>query len=307
MFLKNIQIIGASGYIGRAICGALLRDHNVTALSRSMPSCLNHDDISFIPFDYVQNTNFYPPSKIDVLIHAASLFHPRDKLSEAVINENINNELLFIEQIRSLAIRGLVGRYIYISSGGEIYGEDIGIPHKEADPLHPITQYGRFKKVVEEALLKSLVGHCTFTSLRLTNPYGARGPNEKGRNFLNTAIHSALANKEIRIWGRVKTVRNFICIDDFIHALKLVIKFEGNLPPAINVGAKESISLWEAAEIISKRVQEVEIIVEKEDFIPAIKSNTVSTVLLTDLLGWQPRASVEANILGLIETQSQNL
>ena len=58
--MKNIQVIGASGYIGRAICGALLHKYNVTALSRSMPSFLNNDELSFIPFDYVQKIDFNP-------------------------------------------------------------------------------------------------------------------------------------------------------------------------------------------------------------------------------------------------------
>ena len=112
-----------------------------------------------------------------------------------------------------------VAKFIYISTGGAIYGEPQYLPADENHPVRPECQYGISKHTVEHYLyLYNLHYGLKYTVLRYPNVFGPR-QNPKGEAGVNAIfIHQMLEGTTPTIFGDGEQLRDYIYIDDIVDS-----------------------------------------------------------------------------------------
>lgn len=188
-----------------------------------------------------------------------------------------------------------VPRMVFASSGAPA-GEIEPPIHEEVAP-HPVSPYGSSKLAGE--------GYCssywrTFgvetVCLRFGNVYGP-GSGHKS-SVVAKFIREALAGETCHIYGDGRQTRDFIFIDDLVHAIQLSLESDvAGETFQIACGMERTVA--EIAELISTALARkgVEMRIEHEAARRGdVLRNYSDTRKAQDMLGWQPTVSLEEGI-----------
>jgi UDP-glucose 4-epimerase len=126
---------------------------------------------------------------------------------------------------------------VFASSGGTIYGEPRRLPVKETSVSgsHPVSPYGITKKVAEDYLrFYQRYRGLDFTALALANVYGPRQDPAGETGVVAIFATKMLAGETPTIYGDGNQTRDFVFVDDVVHAFALSMdRGSGKL---VNVG-----------------------------------------------------------------------
>jgi UDP-glucose 4-epimerase len=136
-------------------------------------------------------------------------------------------------------------KVVYAASGGTIYGEPRRVPVKEtgAAGSRPVSPYGVSKKVIDEYLrFYQRYRGLDFTALALGNVYGPRQDPLGEAGVI--AIFSArmLAGESPTIFGDGNQTRDFVFVDDAVHAFALAIERGSGKLVNIGTGLETSVN-----------------------------------------------------------------
>lgn len=178
--MARILVTGAGGFIGRALCPALIaRGHRVIAGLRHLPAimspALSGAEIRDLG-EIVPGPNWGSAfAGIDIVIHLAQRAH---RHADAAV---LDQEPEAAASLARAAARAGVRRFVYLSSVKAMAeASPAGRPLRPADPPRPADPYGRAKLASEQAL--AAIGRETGIELVVVRPplvYGA----EAGGNF----------------------------------------------------------------------------------------------------------------------------
>jgi UDP-glucose 4-epimerase len=194
-----------------------------------------------------------------------------------------------------------VYRYLYVSSGGTVYGNAPVLPIPESAPLNPISPYGVAKVAVEQ------IGQHLFRSRQLpfivarpSNPYGrSQGDRTQAmQGLIDVAIKRIKCGEEIVVYGDGNMERDYIHIDDLTSGLMDVFH-QGELGEAYNIGTGRGTSINTAIALLSACAREhglKAVISHRESRHVDVETNAVSYQKLTNLSGWGPTINLANGI-----------
>ncbi len=250
--MKNVLVIGGSGFIGSNIVDKLLDNGyrvSILDLPNSDKPRLNIKTYygRLEEIDLIKK--IINEDSIDTLVHLASAMIPSSDLDsyckefETVIKPTIR-------LLSFLAISNI--KFVYFSSGGAIYGVNKKEVFSESDNTKPISYYGQSKLVLEESIM--LEGRklgLNYLILRPSNPYGI-GQNIYGNQGLIAAcIGHILSGEKITIWGDGSVIRDYIHINDLsIGVVKLIENGVNN--QIYNIGSGIGYSVNEIISMLKK-------------------------------------------------------
>ena len=141
--------------------------------------------------------------------------------------------------------------FVFLSSGGTVYGNAPGRPSCEADPCRPLGWYGQAKLAAEEMIEAAAARHglgCTI--LRLSNPYGYSVGKTRAQGLIPHALRCAMEGHALTLFGDGSARKDFLHCSDFLAAMDRVIA----LRPAgiFNLGAGESHSVREVLALVEQ-------------------------------------------------------
>ena len=123
------------------------------------------------------------------------------------------------------------------ASGGTIYGEPRRLPVKEssAQASHPLSPYGVSKKVAVDYLaFYQRYRGIEHTSLALGNVYGPRQDPHGEAGVIAIFASRMLAGEPVTIFGNGNQTRDYVFIDDVVHAfVQAIDRGSGKL---VNIG-----------------------------------------------------------------------
>jgi UDP-glucose 4-epimerase len=133
-------------------------------------------------------------------------------------------------------VRYGVGRVIFASSGGAIYGEQEAFPAKEEHPQFPVAPYGVSKLAGERYLHFYAVEYgLRYLALRYANVYGPR-QDPHGEAGVVAIFAGNLREKRLStIYGTGEQTRDYVYVDDVVRANLLAIESAGS-NGVINIG-----------------------------------------------------------------------
>src|SRR5262245_29393217 len=117
-----------------------------------------------------------------------------------------------------------VKKFVFASTGGAIYGEQLTIPADETHQTCPMSPYGVAKLAVEKylAFYQEVYG-LPYTVLRYANVYGPRQDPHGEAGVVAIFSQRLLAQEPAIINGDGEQTRDFIYVDDVVQANVLAV------------------------------------------------------------------------------------
>jgi len=171
----------------------------------------------------------------EVVFHLAAQSGVRPSLEDPVRDASVNimGELNVLE----CAVKSGARKVIYAASGGTIYGEPKRLPAKEssAQGSRPMSPYGISKKVAVDYLgFYQRYRGLDYTALALGNVYGPRQDPFGEAGVIATFASKMLAGESPTIYGDGNQTRDYVFIDDTVHAfVQAITRGSGKL---VNIG-----------------------------------------------------------------------
>jgi UDP-glucose 4-epimerase len=182
----------------------------------------------------------------EVVFHLAAQIDVRKSVADPAFDASIN--VGGTANVLEAARTGGVRRFVFVSTGGAIYGEGDGqeLPLPESAPLAPLSPYGQSKQAAEGyvGLYERLHG-LSGVSLRLGNVYGPR------QDPLGEAGVIAIFCGRLReggrptVFGDGRQTRDYIYVGDVVSAAIAAASSEAG--GAINVGTGIETDVLELA------------------------------------------------------------
>ena len=250
----KITVLGGGGFIGSTIVDRLLRDgHQIRVFERpridSYRAFTNDEKVEWINGDLMSLHDIREAvSGVDAVLHLVSTTLPKSSNDDPVYD--VQSNLVASIQLLQIMVQEKVGRIVFISSGGTVYGTPQYLPMDERHPTEPRVSYGITKLAIEKYLgmFQYLHGVKTVT-LRVANPYGERQRVETAQGAIAVFLDRTLRGQAIEIWGDGSAERDYIHVSDVAEAFARALVYEGS-EQVFNVATGQGTSLNELLRII---------------------------------------------------------
>ena len=298
-------VFGGGGFIGSAICDRLLEEgHSVRIFERPKVQPYRAfdrgEDVEWMEGDMLSEGDLKRCLQdMDAVFHLVSTTLPKSSNEDPIydVESNLVGSLRLLETM----VAQKVGRIIFISSGGTVYGTPEYLPLDEKHPTNPIVSYGITKLAIEKYLrLYRDLHDIKPVILRVSNPFGSKQRVESAQGAVTAFIHKALRKEPIEIWGDGSVTRDYLHVSDVAEAFFKALDYQGD-ELIFNISSGRGTNLNELLDIISNSVgQQVEKVhLPGRDF--DIPSNILCNKLAAKELDWVPELSMEQGIRRTIQ------
>jgi UDP-glucose 4-epimerase len=248
----RVLVTGGAGFIGSHVSDAYLAEGwDVTVLDDLSSGKRENvaEGAEFIEMDIrsPELPELLRRSRFDVVNHHAaqidvrvSVASPRDDASI-----NVDGLLNVLEACR----RSAVGRVVYVSSGGVVYGEPDDLPVEETRAKAPASPYGVTKLTGELYLdYYRAVQGMPSVALRYSNVYGPRQNPHGEAGVVAIFSRQAMHGRPLIVYGDGEQTRDYVYVKDVasanIVASTLELDDAGTLDDfAFNVGTGTETSV----------------------------------------------------------------
>jgi UDP-glucose 4-epimerase len=295
----KILVTGGAGFIGSHVVNEFIEGgHDVVIiddLSTGRQSNLN-PAAKFYQMDIrdPQVEDIFRSEQPDVISHHAAQMDVRRSVAEPLYDADVNilGSLKLIECAKKYAIK----KFIYISTGGAVYGEPEYLPCDENHPINPICQYGASKHTVEHYLYMYHVNYgLEYTVLRYPNVYGPRQDPHGEAGVVAIFCGKMLTGEQVTINGDGEQTRDYVYVGDCARA-NVMVADENKATGIYNLGSGKGTSVNEIftglRDIIGYKLAPL--------YGPAKVGETRFIYLSAEKaareLGWQPTISLEEGL-----------
>ena len=188
-----------------------------------------------------------------------------------------------------------VGRVVFASTGGAIYGEAQALPATEEHPVAPEAPYGLSKFCAESycALFNRLHGLSTV-ALRFGNVYGPRQDPLGEAGVIAIFCGRVLDGGKPVVFGDGLQTRDYVHVHDIVSANLLAA--ESDAGGAFNIGRGEEISVIDLIEALAPHAPNG----FTPDFKPErpgeVRHSALDASRAREVLGWKPAVGIEQGL-----------
>jgi len=242
----RILVTGGAGFIASNVADAYIKEgHRVVIVDNLyMGSMKNvNKKAIFYKMDVrdVKIRDIVKKEKIEVINHHAAQISVPDSVKKPVedMEINIGGTLNMLEAARE----GGVKKFIFISSGGTVYGSKIKLPAVETYPLTAESPYG-ISKVTGEHYVRFYQAQygIKYTILRYSNVYGPRQIPHGEAGVVAIFIEKIMKGVQPVIFGGGKCVRDYVYVGDVAAANLAALKKGDNEAFNIGTGIKTDVN-----------------------------------------------------------------
>lgn len=258
----NILVTGGAGFIGSHICDALLADGHEVSVIDNLSSGRHEnlpEGVKLYRLDIRSDEarNLVSQLAPHVIVHTAAQISVRESMDRPDVDADVN-VLGLINLLRGIG-NPQVTQFVFLSTGGAIYGEQEYFPADEKHPILPASFYGLSKRVGELYLdLWSRTTGLTVTCLRLANIYGPRQNPHGEAGVVAIFCQKLLKHQVPVINGSGEQTRDFTYVGDVAQAVANVVskKVKGTF----NIGTAIETSINQLSKaIVSALGMQIEI------------------------------------------------
>jgi UDP-glucose 4-epimerase len=242
----NIMVTGGAGFIGSHVADACIgRGHRVLVIDDlSMGRKENiHPAAEFVQIDIrsPRLRDLFQGRKFDAVFHLAAQMDVRKSVEDPVADADVN--ILGTLNLLQNCLVNRVGKFIFASTGGAIYGEQETFPANEQHPLQPVSPYGISKLSVEKYLYyyQGMLG-LRSVALRYGNVYGPRQNPHGEAGVIAIFSSRMLAGQQPVINGDGGQTRDYVFVGDVVAANLLALELDRTGAFNIGTGIETSVN-----------------------------------------------------------------
>lgn len=296
----NILVTGGNGFIGANLVDTLAAEGHDVSVFDLYPRVYEskHGNVGFIQGN-LEDANLIrqviTDRGIDVVYHLAwATIH-----ETAVRNPRADVELNLVPTINLLDIcrEVEIKQFVFLSSGGTVYGIPGKLPVKEDAPTQPINPYGITKLAAEKYI--QMYGHLyglNYTIFRPSVPYGPFQNPRRRQGAVMVFLYKALKGEPVTIWGNGDVLRDYFYIDDLSQALSMALRLPSGSNPILNLSGDQAYTLNQLVDLIEKNLHlkiQVHYEPERKFDVPQLHLDCQAA---RDILGWNPQVSISEGI-----------
>lgn len=261
--MKRVVVTGASGFIGRAVCGRLE---------------LAGMEVMRVPSGAVPRL---PPMPDAVCVHLAA---NNDVADLGIRYEACRDEAAALA--RQVLEKGF--QRVVFASSALVYGDAEEAPRAEDSPLKPTTAYGRLK-----AELEGLFSAPGCARARIANVYG---PGMSSKNVFSDILRQLQGGGFVKV-RNLTSVRDYIHVDDVADALTALAL--GAASGVFNVSTGRGVSVRELIALAARAHGKENTRVEADEEISISSTLVLDPGNLAAVCGWRARIRLEEGVAAL--------
>ena len=290
----KVILTGGAGFIGSHIADELIdKGAKVIVIDDLSSGVLANvpKGVEFLNLSIADQklSNVLNDFKANMLIHCAA----QASVSNSINSPHFDAEVNILNGLRIMdyAMKSDVKSYVYLNTGGALYGEPKYLPCDEGHPINPISPYGLSKWTLENYFHILLPASAKFTSLRLANVYGPRQDPAGEAGVVAIFAQKMLDGKDVKIFGNGDQSRDFVYVKDVAESVIAVL--ETQTQGDINIGSGAQTSVNEIFEQLS-----VEIGYTKKPIYESEREGDIRHIYLNvekaeEALGWTAQMNLE--------------
>ncbi len=294
----KILITGGAGFIGSNIADAYVEaGHDVLVI----------DDLSsgkrenapgaarFVLCDIDSDTaveairTFRP----EIVNHHAAQINVRASVADPGFDAQVNvlGTIRLLEACRQNGVR----KFLFASSGGAGYGEQVRFPADENHPTWPVSPYGAAKIAAELYLNFYRVQYgLDYTAMRYSNVYGPRQDPHGEAGVVAIFCERLLKGQTAIVNGDGEQTRDYVFVDDVVRANIAALEKGGGRSINIGTGIETSVNT------IFRTLRDLSGSSQEEIHGPPMQGeqrrSCLENLLALEELGWYPETSLEEGL-----------
>jgi UDP-glucose 4-epimerase len=304
--MSHILVTGGNGFIGSHLVNQLATSekHHVTVFDLyprpydTLPGGVQFIQGNLSDTDVIRRT--LVDQRIEVIYHLAwtTIHETALKNPAADIEQNLIPSVNLLEACLDAGVK----RFVFLSSGGTVYGIPETLSVREDHPTHPINAYGVTKLCVENYVqMVSYLHGMDYVIVRPSVPYGPYQNPHRRQGAVSVFIYHALRGEPVVIWGDGEVQRDYFYISDLSKALLAILDLPAQSNAVINLAGTHVISLnqlvAEIEQVLNVKIQVHNEAGRKFD-VPCLHLDTQAA---SELLHWQPEVSLSEGIARTVE------
>lgn len=302
MSSSNCLVTGGAGFIGSHLIGKLLGSgHRVVCLDNfddyydvsikkaNIHQFLSDPDFTLVHGDILDREVLGRcVSGADHIFHLAGRPGVRASIEEPLRAQEVNatGTLLILDMARNNGVKKVI-----FASSSSVYGIAVRLPLAESDATHPLSPYAASKLCAENycEIYRSIYGLDTV-SLRYFTVFG---PRMRPDLAISIFTRSALAGKDIVIFGDGGKSRDFTYIDNVVDANVRAMDHGSGI---YNIGGSQGITIGELAKAIVEMTGSSSRIKFQEDAAGDMEHTLADITKARDELGYRPSVDIREGL-----------
>jgi len=218
--MKKVLVTGGAGFIGSHIVDGYVEEGYqvvvVDDLSRGKRENLNKKAKFYqIDINDEKISEIFTQEKFDLVNHHAAQIDLRISVKKPLLDAKIN--ILGTLNLLENCLKYKVRNFIFISSGGAIYGEPENMPVDEYYPKNPLSPYAVAKHTIEHYLYYYRQTFAlNYVALRYANVYGPRQDPFGEAGVIAIFSQKMLKKDRPTIFGDGEQLRDYIYVDEIV-------------------------------------------------------------------------------------------
>ncbi len=224
--MKKALVTGGAGFIGSHIVDGYLNQGwqvvVVDNLSSGKRENLNKE-AKFYQIDITDKelAEVFAQEKFDLVNHHAAQIDVRMSVKKPLFDAQVN--ILGTLNLLENCLKYKVNNFIFVSSGGVVYGEPEKLPPDEYYPKNPLSPYGVAKHTIEHYLYYYRESFAlNYLSLRYANVYGPRQDPYGEAGVISIFTGKMLPGESPTIFGDGEQLRDYTYVGDVVDVNMLV-------------------------------------------------------------------------------------
>ena len=294
----RVLVTGGAGFIGSNMVNVLEENgHDVIIIDNLSTGKINNiRTIKPTTKFYLQDIRNQEIKKIfeveqpDIIIHFAAQASVIQLVNNPILDEDINLHGLL--NLITASIENQIKKFIFISTGGAIYGDSKTIPTDENCPPVALSPYALTKHTSENYLkVFNRLHNLKYTILRLANVYGPRQVAKGECGVIPIFFEQCIHNDDAILYAYDDmpegTFRDYIFIDDVCNAVMQC--FDQGDNDIFNIGTGVSTSTQQVFEYIKSYVGSSNELVRCDARLGDVRISALDSSKAKSKLNWTPK------------------
>jgi UDP-glucose 4-epimerase len=289
-------VTGGAGFIGSRLVGAVLAngcevvvlDDLSTGRRDAVP-----DEVPFIEMDVADpgTVRAVTDAAPEIIIHAAAQVSVPRSVADPDRDRAIN--LSGTRNVLEGARRAGTRRFVFISSGGAIYG-DTQLAHEDSPPA-PASPYGMHKLAAEAEVRESGLSHGI---VRYANVYGPGQRADLEGGVVAIFADALATGRPVTIFGSGEQVRDLLYLEDAVLGALAI----ATTPRAgtWNVGTGVATSIHALLRQLESLISPATAVHHEAERAGDVRSSCLSILRIGQELAWAPRYPVADGLRALL-------